>query len=179
MIKQIKTCFKGSACSFFLAFLIAITPKTIVKADFYSGLVAFVAQDYLKAFKEFKPAAVQGDAQAQLYMGYLYESGWGVAQDYQLAADWFRLSVEQGNPEAQWRLAYLYGERPVSLLWRRRASFSVSAAGCSKHFNHITFLMTGSGVLRVGTIRGTWKGWSASPAGPSWFRSRMSPTSTS
>ena len=75
MIEQIKTWFMGGACSFLLTFLIAITPTTTVKADFYSGMVAFVAQDYPKALKEFKPAAVQGDAQAQLYMGYLYENG--------------------------------------------------------------------------------------------------------
>lgn len=80
-MEQIKSWFIGGVCSFLLAFLIAITPATTVKADFYSGMEAFVAQDYLKAFKEFKPAAVQGDAQAQLYMGYLYEYGWGVAQN--------------------------------------------------------------------------------------------------
>ncbi len=52
--------------------------------------------------------AQQGDAQAQLFVGYLYETGQGVRQNYTKAAHWYRKAAEQGNAIAQIQLGNMY-----------------------------------------------------------------------
>jgi TPR repeat protein len=55
-----------------------------------------------------RPAAEQGDATAQYYLGWLYLSGFGTPRDTALAALWFRRAAEQGNRNAQNDLAFMY-----------------------------------------------------------------------
>jgi TPR repeat protein len=49
-------------------------------------------------------AAQQGNADAQYYLGLLYEFGHGVPQNHAEAAKWYRMSVQQGNEDARTRL---------------------------------------------------------------------------
>ena len=53
-------------------------------------------------------AAKQGDVNAQLTLGFLYEKGLGVPQDYGKAAHWYRLAAQQGFAHAQGWLGWLY-----------------------------------------------------------------------
>ena len=53
-------------------------------------------------------AAVLGDANAQLRLGFMYEYGRGIPQDYLLAAYWYRRAAEQGNPRGQHLLGLMY-----------------------------------------------------------------------
>jgi TPR repeat protein len=52
--------------------------------------------------------AQQGDPQAQVFVGYLYETGQGVPQNYSKAALWYRKAAEQGNTIAQIQLGNMY-----------------------------------------------------------------------
>ncbi|MCU0576673.1 MAG: sel1 repeat family protein [Desulfobacterota bacterium] len=52
--------------------------------------------------------AQQGDAKAQVFVAYLYETGQGVAQNYAKAAQWYGKAARQGNPEAQTQLGNMY-----------------------------------------------------------------------
>ena len=52
--------------------------------------------DYAKALRLIRPAANDGDAAAQFYLGTMYVTGHGVQQDYSAAALWFRKAAEQG-----------------------------------------------------------------------------------
>ncbi|HQI01885.1 MAG TPA: tetratricopeptide repeat protein [Deltaproteobacteria bacterium] len=52
--------------------------------------------------------AQQGDPQAQVFVGYLYETGQGVQQDYTRAAQWYWKAAEQGNAIAQYQLGNMY-----------------------------------------------------------------------
>lgn len=52
--------------------------------------------------------ARQGDPQAQVFVGYLYETGQGVAQNFSQAAQWYWKAAEQGNPVAQFQLGNMY-----------------------------------------------------------------------
>lgn len=52
--------------------------------------------------------AQQGDAKAQVFVAYLYETGQGVKQNYTKAADWYGKAAQQGNPEAQTQLGNMY-----------------------------------------------------------------------
>ncbi len=70
--------------------------------------VAYDRADYSTALKIWLPMAQLGDAQAQTYVGEIYEKGLGLAPDYQLAAHWYGKAVEQGHSRAQINLGHLY-----------------------------------------------------------------------
>jgi TPR repeat protein len=63
-----------------------------------------VAQDYVEAARLYRLAAEQGDADAQLKLGFMFTNGQGVAQDPAEAARWYRLAAEQGDADAQFNL---------------------------------------------------------------------------
>ena len=64
--------------------------------------------DYAKTLRLIRPAANDGDAAAQFYLGTMYVTGHGVQQDYSAAALWFRKAAEQGYVLAQTNLGVLY-----------------------------------------------------------------------
>ena len=64
--------------------------------------------DYAKALRLIRPAANDGDAAAQFYLGTMYVTGHGVQQDYSAAALWFRKAAEQGYVLAQTNLGVIY-----------------------------------------------------------------------
>lgn len=57
---------------------------------------------------EYQEAAEQGDPEAQLQLGLLYEQGNGVERDQEEALRWFTLAAEQGNAAAQANLGDLF-----------------------------------------------------------------------
>ena len=52
--------------------------------------------------------ANRGDAEAQTYLGFLYDNGRGVPQDYARAQQWWEQAAAQGNAWAQFNLGVLY-----------------------------------------------------------------------
>jgi len=77
-------------------------------ADFEAGAEAYLRGDYATALKEWRPLAEQGDAAAQLNLGFMYRLGQGVPQDYKEALRWFRLAAAQGVAMAQHHLGWKY-----------------------------------------------------------------------
>jgi uncharacterized protein len=67
-----------------------------------------VTQDYAEAVRWYRKSAEQGNAFAQLNLGFMYAHGQGVTQDYAEAAKWYRKSAEQGNADAQNNLGLMY-----------------------------------------------------------------------
>ena len=65
-------------------------------------------EEYSTEFRENLLPAKQGDAKAQIFVGYLYETGQGVKQNYTKAAGWYRKAAEKGNPVAQEQLGNMY-----------------------------------------------------------------------
>jgi uncharacterized protein len=72
------------------------------------GVSAFQRQDYVRASRIFIPLAERGNAPAQSYLGFLFETGRGVPQNYTEAAMWYRRAAEQGDSRAQYSLGLLY-----------------------------------------------------------------------
>ncbi len=70
--------------------------------------VAYDRADYQTALKVWMPAAEGGDAQAQTYVGEIYEEGLGVEPDYARAAEWYAKAAEQGHSRAMINLGALY-----------------------------------------------------------------------
>ena len=77
--------------------------------DYQKGLDAYKAGDYATALQEFRPLAEQGNAEAQAWLGWMYDIGQGVPQDYAEAVKWYRLAAEQGHAKAQNNLGNMYG----------------------------------------------------------------------
>ena len=65
-------------------------------------------KDYGKAHKWFEKAAADGNTDAMIKLGRLYEQGLGVAQDYNEVLKWFQKALEAGNTDATISLMRLY-----------------------------------------------------------------------
>lgn len=108
--------------------LTSITP--LARADFNAGVRAYQEGDLATALEEFKRAADEGDARAQLNVGVFYDQGLVVAQDPAQAAEWYRRAAEAGIDLAQFNLGTLYFEGlgveqdyAKALEWYSRAAF--------------------------------------------------------
>jgi len=53
--------------------------------------------------------AEQGDAGAQVYLGFMYVNGLGVPQDDVEVVRWYWCAAEKGNADAQSNLWFMYG----------------------------------------------------------------------
>ena len=63
---------------------------------------------YAAALPGFRAAAVRGDATAQFYLGFIYQTGRGVPIDDRMAVFWYEKAAEQGDPAAQTNLGFMY-----------------------------------------------------------------------
>lgn len=124
------------------------------------GNEALNRNDYLEALHWWHRAADQGDAEAQISIGFLYMHGFGVQQDYDEAVRWYRKAADQGNPEAQRCIGFLYegGSGGVeqdyaeAMGWYRRAA-DQGHVGAQYHVG--SMFANGWGVTRdLGQARG-------------------------
>jgi TPR repeat protein len=70
-------------------------------AGLNDGKAAYDRGDYATAYKEFKPLAEHGDAEAQWRLGLMYAYGQGVTQDNAKAIKWYRKIYEECKPLAE------------------------------------------------------------------------------
>jgi len=91
--------------------------------------VAFDRASYADALRIWLPKAKEGDAQAQTYVGEIFEKGLGIPADHAAAAEWYRRAAEQGYGAAQINLGQLYElglgvekDPQQALTWYRRAA---------------------------------------------------------
>ena len=90
---------------------------------------AYDRASYATALKVWLEPAKAGDAQAETYVGEIFEKGLGLAPDYEAAATWYRRAADQGWAPAQINLGQLYElgrgvprDPAQALAWYRRAS---------------------------------------------------------
>lgn len=91
--------------------------------------VAYDRADARSALAAWLPAAEQGDVEARVIVGEIYERGLGVPPDYAAAATWYRLAADAGDRRAQVNLGYLHerglgvaNDRRAALAWYARAA---------------------------------------------------------
>ena len=77
-------------------------------ADFKAGMDAYTRADDATAWREWRPLAEQGDANAQYYIGALHDLRKGVPQDFSLAREWYEKATSKGHTGAQSNLGGLY-----------------------------------------------------------------------
>jgi hypothetical protein len=70
--------------------------------------VAFDRANYATALAVWMPSAEEGNAEAQNYVGEIFEQGLGRTPDFAQAAGWYRRAAEQGLAAAQINLGQLY-----------------------------------------------------------------------
>ncbi|MEX1667715.1 caspase family protein [Zhongshania guokunii] len=70
--------------------------------------VAYDRADYKTALKIWLPTAEQGDAEAQLAVGEIFEKGLGTEPNYEAAVLWYQKAAIQGNKSAQFNLGTMY-----------------------------------------------------------------------
>ena len=80
--------------------------------------------DAPKKVKDFRAAADQGDAKAQVALANCYNNGTGIPKDTSEAVKWFKKAAEQGNTSAQSNLGILYVDRSdmLAYMWLEIAS---------------------------------------------------------
>jgi uncharacterized protein len=95
-------------CVTAVAVLLLSTGDAVQAQSLRRGISAFNRQDYMRASQMFIPLAERGEASAQAYLGFMFETGRGVPQNYTEAAMWYRRAAEQGDSLAQYSLGLLY-----------------------------------------------------------------------
>lgn len=106
------------------------TKTTGVDCEIRGGeYVLFDRADYQTALSIWKPLAEQGDAQAQNYVGEIYERGLGVEPDFAQAAHWYNQAAKKGFSAAQVNLGQLHEQglgversMDTALEWYRKAA---------------------------------------------------------
>ncbi|MBI4006798.1 MAG: SEL1-like repeat protein [Gammaproteobacteria bacterium] len=69
--------------------------------SFEEGKAAYQAKDYQKALEILRPLAEQGNSQAQVTLGIMYDYGHGVTANPEEAFKWYLKAAEQGIPMVQ------------------------------------------------------------------------------
>lgn len=91
--------------------------------------VAYDRANAETALKVWLPMARQGDIEAAVYVGEIFEKGIGGTPDYKTAAHWYQIAAEAGDLRAQINLGHLYEsglgvprDPAKAVDWYRRAS---------------------------------------------------------
>ncbi len=91
-------------------FFISIFLSTPVLADdFFDGYVALEKKEYTKALELLSKSANQGNAQAQFFVGKIYDKGYGVTENDRTAIKWYRKAAKKGHIDAINRLKEMKG----------------------------------------------------------------------
>src|ERR1700730_4103544 len=91
-----------------VASALLISSNAVFATNYADENTAYRNKDYATAMAELRPLAVQGDADAQLLVGFMYQDGEGVQKDSAEAIHWYKLSADQGNKNAQFNMGILY-----------------------------------------------------------------------
>jgi uncharacterized protein len=94
-------------------------------ADVKAGVDAWSRGEYATAIKEWRPLAINGDADAQFNMGQAYKLGRGVPVDFKLAEGWYRRAADQGHLQAEDNLGLILfqnGDRQKAMPYIERSA---------------------------------------------------------
>jgi TPR repeat protein len=104
--------------------LLLVAPACAQEDPVRAGVDAYERGDYTAAVEKWRPAAMQGNADAQFNMGQAYKLGRGVPVDLKQAEQWYRKAALQGHEQAEgyYGLAlFENGKRAESVQWLQRA----------------------------------------------------------
>lgn len=102
-----KTTFSKPVSSFLFCVAIVFS-QTLFAATYEEGKQAYLHKDYARALEILKPLAEEGNSQAQITLGLMYDYGNGVKKDPKESIKWYRMAAEQGVPLVQHDLGVKY-----------------------------------------------------------------------
>jgi TPR repeat protein len=88
--------------------LSCFAPVPQARAEVGPGLRYFQAGQFAEAFQAWQQAAQSGDAQAAMFVGVLFDTGFGVNQDYTHALEWYQRAAAGGNATAMFNVAVMF-----------------------------------------------------------------------
>jgi TPR repeat protein len=104
----------------------------------------------MEALKWFRLSAAQGNADAELRLGYIYYWGRGEAQNYVEAASWYRRAADHGNVHGMTRLASMYRDgkgvprdREEERKWDNRANEIATRPARQREYKWLAGIMLG------------------------------------
>jgi tetratricopeptide (TPR) repeat protein len=128
--------------------LLLVAPACAQEDPVKAGVDAYERGDYRTAVEKWRPAADQGNADAQFNMGQAYKLGRGVAVDLKAAEAWYRKAALQGHEQAEgyYGLAlFENGKRADAVPWLQRA---VSRGDARAQYILGIMLFNGDGVAK-------------------------------
>lgn len=90
------------------AALLMLLAASVLAGPLEEGREAASQGDYGTALRLLNPLAAEGNADAQVDLGKMYEIGQGVAKNEAEAARWYRKAADQGDAQAQYNLGIMY-----------------------------------------------------------------------
>lgn len=81
---------------------------TDIDMDLSSGIAAFEAKYFTKAFQLLSPLAGQGEAGSQYRLAIMYQNGLGCAKNEEKAYEMMKTAANQGHALAQHGLGFMY-----------------------------------------------------------------------
>lgn len=88
--------------------LVTVMAGTCWAGSLEQGMTAWTSGRHGDAIEQWRPLAVDGHAEAALFLGFAYRFGVGVDPDAKAAAAWYRLAAGQDVAEAQYQLGLMY-----------------------------------------------------------------------
>jgi TPR repeat protein len=88
--------------------LLLVLPGTLLATPMEQAYQAYRAGEYARAHTLWLERAEQGDANAAVNLGHLYERGLGVSRDLARALAWYEQAAERGDPHAQYQVGLMY-----------------------------------------------------------------------
>lgn len=128
--------------------LLLVAPACAQEDPVRAGVDAYERGDYRTAVEKWRPAANQGNADAQFNMGQAYKLGRGVQTDLKQAEAWYRKAALQGHEQAEgyYGLAlFENGKRADAVPWLQRA---VSRGDARAQYILGIMLFNGDGVAK-------------------------------
>ncbi|MBV9813646.1 MAG: sel1 repeat family protein, partial [Acetobacteraceae bacterium] len=83
-------------------------PVAVSRADTREGMDDFRSGRFAEALQSWADNAANGDAEAALLVGSLFDTGMGVPQDYGAALLWYRRAADEGNATAMLNVGVMY-----------------------------------------------------------------------
>jgi uncharacterized protein len=138
--------------AFCAAAVLVFGVSTLAVAGLEEGKQAYRDGDYVRAFDEFLPLAMAGDATVQNQIAAMFYIGQGVPQDYVKAAEWFKKAALAGSPDGQYCLGKLYySGQGVPQVFEEAAKWLTEAGLAGKggaQFLLATLYLNGQGVSK-------------------------------
>lgn len=121
-------------------FLAAVISFILISSSAFAtleeGRMAYQAEDWFNAIKHLRPLAEEGNGEALVLLGNMYNDGKGVEQNHEMAFAHYKQALPSGNDNAMLAIATMYAEGlgtakdfPTAFEWFQKSAEAGNPAG--------------------------------------------------